>query len=203
MSSRNTLSRMQNRLLGGGFALLATLPLNAQAGGLVLTGELAFGGDDLVVVSDSEDLQAGQLLNLGIGFDFDLNPAKTLLLRTGINYKFDAVDASNGDAYFDRWPLDLILVWRQGNASLGAGLTYHLSPSYEVTVDGFSSEVDFDDALGFLLQAGFMATPTLDLGARVTMIEYEPSQPATWYPSGAPIDKVDGDSFGIYVSVGF
>lgn len=190
-------------ILAAWLVLMACLPLNAQAAGMVLTGEIAFGGDDLVIVSGGEDLHAGELLNLGIGFDFDLNAAKTLLLRTGINYKFTAVEASNGDAYFDRWPLDLILVWRQGNASLGAGLTYHLSPSYEIDANGITSEADFDDALGLLLQAGFMVTPTMELGVRVTMIEYEPSVPLTWWPSGAPIDKVDGDSFGFYVSVGF
>jgi hypothetical protein len=198
-----TLPHKPGRQLAAGFALLAFMPLNAPAAGMVLTGEVAFGGDDLTVVSGGEDLQAGQLLNLGIGYDFDLNPAKTLLLRAGINYKFDSVDASNGEADFDRWPLDLILVSRQGNFSLGAGITYHLSPSYEATINGFSTEVDFDDALGFLLQAGVMVTPTMELGARVTMIEYEPAQPTVMFPSLTPIDKVDGDSFGIYVTIGF
>jgi hypothetical protein len=203
--SQHMLWHRPNRLLAAGFALLAAMPLHTQAAGMVLTGEIAFGGDKLASVSGDydEDLRAGQLLNLGIGFDFDLNPAKTLLLRAGINYKFDSIDADNGEADFDRWPLDLILVSRQGNVALGAGLTYHLSPSYEATVNGFSTEVDFDDALGFLLQAGFMVTPTLELGGRVTLIEYEPSQPTVMFPSLTPVDKVDGDSIGIYVSVGF
>lgn len=183
--------------------VLACTPLQAPAAGLVLTGEIAFGGDDMVVVTNGDDLQAGELLNLGIGYDFDLNAAKSLLLRTGINYKFTAVDASNGDADFTRWPLDLILVWRQGTASLGAGLTYHLSPSYEATVNGLSTKVDFDDAPGFLLQAGLMVTPTMELGARVTLIEYEPAQPTVMLPSLTPVNKVDGDSIGIYLSVGF
>ena len=83
MLQRNTLSRMQNRLFAAGFALLACAPVSTQAGGLVLTGELAFGGDDLAVVSGGDDVQAGQFINLGIGYDFDLNAEKTLLLRDG------------------------------------------------------------------------------------------------------------------------
>lgn len=205
MTQQKTLSRLQNQLRAAGFALLAFMPLNASAAGMVLTGEIAFGGDELASVSGDyeEDLQAGQLLNLGIGYDFDLNPAKTLLLRAGINYKFDSIDADNGEADFDRWPLDLILISRQGAFSLGAGITYHLSPSYDATINGISTEVDFDDALGFLLQAGYMMTEKIELGARVTMIEYEPSQPTVLFPSFTPIDEVDGDSFGIYISIGF
>lgn len=202
MPQQKTPSPAQNRLLAAGFALLASMSLNAQAAGPVLTGELAFGGDDLAVVAGGEDLQAGQLLNLGIGYDFDLNAAKTLLLRAGINYKFDSVDADNGEADFDRWPLDVLLISRVGNFALGAGITYHLSPSFEATVNGSTSRVDFDDSLGFLLQAGYLVAERIELGARVTLIEYESDQPLMLI-NGAISNKVDGDSFGIYISAGF
>lgn len=68
----------KNRRLPVLFAFLVFIPLNTQAAGMVLTGEVAFGGDDLAAVNGDGDLQAGQLLNLGIGYDFDLNGAKTL-----------------------------------------------------------------------------------------------------------------------------
>lgn len=194
----------KTRLLPALLTLLAFAPPVTQAG-VVLTGEIAFGGDKLAVVSgpNGQDVQAGQFLNLGIAYDFDLNPARTLSLRTGINYKFDSVDASNGEADFDRWPLDILAISRQGNFALGAGITYHLSPTYEDTINGVSSRFDFDDALGFLLQAGYLAAERIELGVRITLIEYEPTQPLVALPSGARIDKVDGDSFGIYVSAGF
>lgn len=195
-------ARGKNRLLAAFFAFLAFSPLNAQAAGVVLTGEIAFGGDDLAVVTSGSDLQAGQLLNLGIGYDFDLNADKSLRLRAGINYKFDSVDATNGEADFDRWPLDLILISRQGNFSLGAGLTYHLSPTFEATVNGSTSRVDFNDSLGFLLQAGYMVAERIELGARVTLIEYESDSPLVM-TSGAITNKVDGDSIGLYITAGF
>ncbi len=185
------------------FTLLVFNPLNTQAAGMVLTGEIAFGGDDLATVtSGGGDLQAGQLLNLGIGYDFDLNAAKSLRLRAGINYKFDSVDATNGEADFDRWPLDVILVSRVGNFSLGAGITYHLSPTFEATINGSTSRVDFDDSMGFLLQAGFMVSERLELGARFTLIEYESDGPLVM-TNGAITNKVDGDSFGLFVTAGF
>ncbi len=184
------------------FTLLAFNPLNTQAAGVVLTGELAFGGDDLALVTGGNDVQAGQFLNLGVGYDFDLNTEKTLRLRAGINYKFDGADATNGEADFDRWPLDLILISRQGNFSLGAGITYHLSPTFEATINGSTSRVDFDDSMGFLLQAGFMVAERIELGARYTMIEYESDRPVVM-ANGAVTTKVDGDSFGLYISAGF
>ena len=183
--------------------LMACLSLNAQAAGLVLTGEIAFGGDDLAVVSgDSGDVQAGQLLNLGIGYDFELNAEKTLFLRTGINYKFDSVDASNGEADFDRWPLDVLVISRQGNWALGAGITYHLSPTFEATINGIRSRVNFDDSLGFLLQAGYLVAERVELGARFTMIDYESDQLLVT-PGGAITNKVEGDSIGFYITAGF
>ncbi len=194
---------VKNSLLATGFTLLTSIPLNAQAAGVVLTGEIAFGGDDLAVVSGGGgNLQAGQLLNLGIGYDFDLNTAKTLRLRTGINYKFDNVNATNGDAHFDRWPLDFLLISRQGNFALGAGITYHLSPTFEATINSATSRVDFDDSLGFLLQAGYMVAERIELGARVTLIEYKSKQPLVM-TNGTITNKVNGDSFGLYVSAGF
>lgn len=197
------LTHGKNRRLPALFAFLVFIPLNTQAAGMVLTGEIAFGGDDLAVVSgDSGDIQAGQLLNLGIGYDFDLDAAKTLRLRTGINYKVDSVDADNGEADFDRWPVDVLLISRQGNIALGAGLTYHLSPTFEATINSVTSRVDFDDSLGFLLQAGYLVAERIELGARVTLIEYE-SDSLLMTPGGAITDKVDGDSFGFYVSAGF
>lgn len=183
-------------------AVLACAPLPAPAAGMVLTGEIAFGGDDMVVVTNGSDLQAGQLLNLGVGYDFDLNAERTLRLRTGINYKFDSVDASNGEADFDRWPLDLLLISRQGSFSLGAGVTYHLSPSYEANVNGTTTNIDFDDSLGFLLQAGYVMAERMEIGARVTLIEYETARPVVSV-NGTLTNKVDGDSFGFYVTVGF
>jgi hypothetical protein len=196
------LTHGKNRRLPALFAFLVFAPLNTQAAGMVLTGEIAFGGDDMVVVSGGEDLQAGQLLNLGIGYDFDLNAEKTLRLRAGINYKFDSVDADNGEADFDRWPLDILVISRQGNFALGAGITYHLSPTFEATINGSTSRVDFDDSLGFLLQAGYLVAERVELGARVTLIEYE-SDSLLVTPGGSITNKVDGDSFGLYVSAGF
>lgn len=195
--------RLTHGLVATGLALVTAMPLSAQSAGFVLTGEVAFGGDDLVLVSgDSGDLQAGQLLNLGIGYDFDLNPAKTVLLRTGINYKFDSVDASNGEADFDRFPLDILVISRVGHFALGAGITYHLSPTFEATINGVSSRIKFDDSLGFLLQAGYLVSERVELGARLTLIDYK-SNELLLLTSGAITNKVDGDSFGLYVSAGF
>lgn len=194
--------RAAGRRLSALLAFVVFVPCSAQAAGPVLTGEIAFGGDDMVVVSGGEDLQAGQLLNLGIGYDFDLNAAKTLRLRTGINYKFDSVDASNGEADFDRWPLDVLLISRQGNFSLGAGITYHLSPSYEASVNGVSTSIDFDDSLGFLLQAGYLMSERLEIGARFTLIDYETDRPIVSI-GGTLTNKVEGDSVGVYLSTGF
>ena len=204
MQQQKFQTHAKDGLLAIGFVFLTSISLSAPAAGFVLTGEIAFGGDDLVVVGGGGgDLQAGQLLNLGIGYDFDLNTTKTLRLRTGINYKFDSVDASNGEADFDRWPLDVLVIARQGNFALGAGITYHLSPTFEDNIDGISSRINFEDSLGFLLQAGYMVAERIELGVRATLIEYKSDQPLLQLSSGTIVNKIGGDSFGLYVSAGF
>ncbi len=47
-----------------------------------------------------------------------------------------------------------------------------------------------------------MVAERIELGARYTMIEYESDRPVVM-TNGAVTTKVDGDSFGLYISAGF
>lgn len=153
-----------------------------------------FGGDELVDVvffgGDTEDINAGELLSISAGVIFDSEVSETHLT---VGYKFDSVNAVNGDIDWKRYPLDLLYLYKLKKFRVGGGLTYHLSP--ELKGDGFAAglQADYDDALGFLIQTNYNFTDNFSLGLRYTIIEYE---------GDGLIDK-DGNSVGLMFGFSF
>lgn len=90
-----------------------------------------FGGDTLVTVTftdgSSETVKAHEGLSMGAGVSF-LNEAKSFEVEATIAYKFNMVNATNGDVTWSRFPLDVVAFYRVSRARIGGGLTYHMSP---------------------------------------------------------------------------
>ncbi len=182
---------------------LATLfPLTVQAGNVVIGAEISSGGDEIATLSSGDSIKAGELLYLGAGYDFSLNRDDSLRLRAMLGYKFVTVNASNGDIKFNRLPLDLTLIKRFGAFALGAGLSYHLSPKYDGTVNGTTTRINFDDALGGTLQASYYFAQRMELGLRLTSIDYK-SNSSFHLPDGTVVNKLSGNSAGLFFTAGF
>ena len=161
---------------------------------LVLTGGIGTGGDELAEVEydhgDDGEVRAGGLVLLGVGIDHQFG--NNWEVQATVNYLFDGADADNGDVFFSRWPLDLLAFYRNGNHRFGGGLTYHLNPEFEVDLDYVPERtIDFDDALGFVLEYDYFIMPQLSVGVRGTLIDYEASDFD---------DEVSGNSIGVVVN---
>ncbi len=167
----------------------------AQAASFVLEAGLHDGGDDLLTATftngDSETLEAGGLYSFSLGGAFDISTNVESRITIGI--KEDSITASNGDVKFTRYPIDALFLYKLDNWRLGGGITYHLSP--EVSGSGVVTVLDgdFDDALGFLLEADYMFD-SFYTGMRFTFIDYELSS------TGA---EADGNSVGIVIGAQF
>lgn len=112
-------------------------------------------------------------------------------LQYTLGYQFDSLDALNGSAEFHTAPFEFIYLKQAGNWRLGAGLSYHLSPVYSDNLSpGYRRE--FDDALGGVFMGSYEFYSGLELGARITSIDYQDS-----------ISTVDGSSFGLYLQSNF
>lgn len=165
----------------------------------VVNGAFTEGGDDLVKVqfrnADSEKIKAGGLLMLGGGMVY--TPAGgAVSLRLTINYHFDTITAKNGDASFERFPLEALLFFNAAPHRLGVGLSHHLSPEAEFDFDDQSREtVKFDDATGVVVEYGYQVTPQIWLGLRYTTISYDAQDLAR--------EEVDGDHVGLTASFTF
>ena len=163
------------------------------AADLVLEAGLHSGGDTLATVQfvdgDTQSIKAGGLISLAIGANFEIN--EDFESQVTFGYKFDSVDAANGDVEFSRFPINAILLYKSGEWRLGGGLTYHLDPSLDVSgaASGYASNTDYDDALGFLLDARYFFGQRAYIGGRLTFIDYE-SQAGTTF---------DGNSVGVVI----
>lgn len=142
-----------------------------------------FGGDTLAEVEfqdgSSESIDAGSGLFFGIDLLKPLHEQgqQPLYLKMGIGYMFDSINAENGSADFTRFPIDMTIATEVEQWQLGAGLTYHLNPTYEDDFFG-SVEVEADNAMGFTGEASYTfpagsGWKNTYVGLKYTNIEYD------------------------------
>ena len=170
-------------------ALALAPPASAE---LYLEAALEGGGDTLARSSLDDELSAGGGIKLAIGAQNWLDDAGSSSLRFSVGYQWDDVSGRNGSAELDTMTFDAVYLINSGPHSFGVGAVWHASPRYRATVDGITTSVDFDDAIGPVLQYGYRFSPGLELGFRFSDLEYTGSG-----------RTLDAGSFGVYLSNGF
>ncbi len=179
------------RALALSFPLVLSLstPVSAE---LYLEAALEGGGDTLARSSFDDEVNAGGGVKLAVGVQNWLDEAGTASLRFSVGYLWDDVSGSNGRVELDAMTFDAIYLINSGPHSFGVGAVWHASPRYRATVDGIAASVDFDDAIGPVLQYGYRFSPGLELGFRFSDLEYTGSG-----------RRLEAGSFGVYLSNGF
>lgn len=184
--------------LGLASALLMTVSSASarEINGLVF-GAIEFGGDELVKITFSDgstdSIKAGELIYLGGGVEIDtLADDAKYKTRLTIGWKFDRINGTNGEVDFDRFPLELIQFYQPGQWQFGAGVTYHMNPKLKGSGVVSGLDVEFDDALGFVVEGDYFFSPKAFFGIRYTMIDYEVNNVS-----------VDGNSIGIAIGARF
>ena len=186
---------MKYHFLGflGGMLLLITAG-TASAGGLVLEGGLHLGGERFATVyttTGTTDINAGELYSLAIGVGLDLAP--DIESRITIGIKEDGVIASNGSVKFTRYPIDVLVLKRTGGWKIGGGITYHMNPEYYDSTYFSPLSVQFDDALGLLLELD-RELGAVYIGGRLTLIDYQIT---------GSNSKFSGNSVGVVAGIMF
>jgi hypothetical protein len=160
--------------------------------GLVFNFELMTGGDELGYIQfddgTKESVHAGSGVGFGAGVNYQLLPQ--VKAEVTLNYLSDSVsgDTAGGDSIeidFTRYPVDVMGFYQHQKHSVGAGLTYHMSPS----LSSGSDNVDFDAALGSILEYRYFFTPQFSVDLKMVNIDYEFKQVT-----------FDGSSFGLGVA---
>lgn len=178
---------------------------------LVAAG-LTFGGDDLVEIDVSdgpdEELNAGGLFDLraGTAYRFEDSP---FALQFTIGYHFDSVsgeDEFGGDAdfKFSRFSYELLARYHINKHQLGLGVIQHTGVELELDGLGLKTNIDYDDATGFVAEYAYWITPRVSAALRYADITYEPSNTlATIGGSDARLLERDGSHIGIYGIIHF
>ena len=150
------------------------------------------GGETLARSSDGLELNAGGGIKFAGGVINNFGENNHSRLSLALGYLSDSIDASNGEGDLDSFTFDAIYSRLFHLHRLGVGLSYHIGPEYSDSVDGFgSTRIEFDDALGIILQYGYALTPGFQLGARYTLMDYK--------ANGL---SIDADSFGVFLAFG-
>lgn len=149
----------------------------------------AYGGDELATVYFTDG--SNQSLRAGSGFSFNLGAAHSFTdspfsMRLTLGYQADSTTATNSNARFSRYPLELLGFWHHDVHRLGGGLTRHFSPSLDL--DNLGGRIDFEDAGGFLLEYGYEFSPGAGFAIRYTTIDYT---------ADGFTGEVDGNSLGV------
>lgn len=176
--------------------------VNAASIAGVVGGALTVGGDTVGRFNityngegtDVEDIDAGDFMYAFAGIDVQFGrpgKMKTGVLTT-VGYHWTRLDFTNGNASFDRVPVDVMYYVKPDILSFGVGATYHLSPTYEVQVTGTGGKFTFEDSLGFFVEAGIAYTDHSTLTLRYTAIDYDFN-----------LDGVEGDISGNNIGIGF
>lgn len=154
-----------------------------------------FGGDTLISTNDNTftyKLTAGGGLKFALGVKNEVGENGELL-SLSLGYSYENLDASNGTAKISTPSVDAIYSIKRNDHRFGIGASYHIGPTYKENFSGFSPvKIDFDNALGLILQYVNGADSGFQYVARITLMDYE--------VNGV---SIDADSFGIFVSHGF
>lgn len=146
-------------------ALLAAAPALSAAEsaehaqfGFVFEADLEYGGDDIATVNftdgSSQHVKTGQGLTLALGGHFRASESSPFSVRATAGYKFVTTAARDADIGIDRKVFEVLGNYRwPSNWWVGAGVTHHAG--IEFNGDGFGPDVEFDDATGFTVEAGW------------------------------------------------
>jgi hypothetical protein len=182
-------------LSGSAFAQSVPNPLHFMVG----VG-LTAGGQNVATAQytdgSSNNISAGTGLQLMTGADYRLNQSVSFEATAG--YRMRVALASNGDASFNRFPIDLLAYYNiDPKWRVGAGVEYINHPNLSASGAASYLNEDFKNTTGFILEAEYFPMPNWGVKVRAVKETYKPINPYNDY-TGAPQNNVDGSHVGIF-----
>ena len=190
--------------LGLAISLVAGTTLaNASEYSFGIQAGVGFGGETLIetettttTISAGDNLALGAFVNTPILFS-------DIYGKIAISTANESEVYTNAEESFSRIPLSFLLMKKTGAYTYGAGLTYHLNPSYELILTGSGYEkVDYSNALGFIIEANRTFSSGIEVGFSYTNIEYSGGT-ESGTTSFEINDTVDGSNFALTVGYTF
>ena len=126
-------------------------------------------------------------------------------IQTTLGWHWEGVTASNAEAGFDRFPIEIIRFYQHKQHRIGAGLTYGLSPTLDLS-DAGGENVKFKYALGFVIEYNYLLGPEdlgldLVLGMHYASISYQIE--SIDGAAASTRNKINGSYVGLVFGIGF
>jgi hypothetical protein len=139
---------------------MAAAPTGARPVRFVISGGLTGGGDTIAKIEytngDTSKITGGGLVQLGAGVQ--IHPAKIpVTVLATLNYHVNNATAKNGDARFDRMPVEVLAVYHLNDQwRIGGGWRHTMNPRFKADFDDQPSvTVKYKDADSLVFQVGY------------------------------------------------
>lgn len=162
---------------------------------------LGFGGDDVFSGnSNNKTISAGDVTSFG-GYVLSPLLANELFFKTSANLMSKGKNYHDGESErLGSMSIDALIMKQVDDLNFGAGITYHLNPSYEFDYnDGNLDKVNYDSAAGFILEFNKALKRGFNAGVRYTHIEYTGERSSDSY-SANTATEVDASSIALTMS---
>lgn len=182
-------------LSGSAFAQSVPNPVHFMVG----VG-LTVGGENITTAQytdgSSNNISAGTGLQLMTGVDYRLN--QNVSFEATVGYHVRVALGSNGDASFNRFPIDLLAYYNiDPKWRIGAGVEYINHPTLSASGAASYLNEDFKNTTGFILETEYFPMPNWGIKVRAVKETYKPTVPYNSY-TGQPQNNVDGSNLGIF-----
>ena len=146
---------------------------------------VTYGGDNLATATytngSSANIKAGSGLQLLAGLDYRINPQFSVQGTVGYHAHFTPA-AENGDARFERFPIELIGYFHANEQwRVGGGVRFLNSP--KLVGNGAASDInsEFKNSTGAILEAEYFSSPKLGIKMRLVSEKVETKLSSTKY----------------------
>jgi len=153
------------------------------------------GGDEFVNATNPNgntySSKAGELMTLAIGPQLTISDNSNL--RVLFAWKFNSMGSMHGSSDnidFTRFPIDVMYFYRFKRWNFGGGLSYHINP--ELSGDG--NNINYENALGYVVEFDFRFMKSFYVGGKYTAIDYKHENNST---------TIDGNSIGVVMGFVF
>lgn len=162
------------------------------------------GGDELIGLYDNntgeqvDSSRAGGYTRLVLGGDIAIaDTAFAVEINAGVLRDGLTSNINRDKSVFRRKVLELIPFWNFNRQRVGIGAVAHLEPVWSVNLDGGGGgSVDFDDAVGGVIQYDIRYDQNVSVGARYTFITYKADV-------GSDTLEYSGRAFGLHATYSF
>jgi hypothetical protein len=158
---------------------------------------LTAGGDNVATANytdgSTNNISAGTGIQLMTGVDYRLNQSVSFQATVGYRGRFAL--GSNGNASFDRYPIELLGYYNLNEKwRLGGGIQYIHNPSLNASGALAYLSEDFKSTTGIVLETEYFPMPHLGIKFRAVKENYTPIvQPYSGYST----DSINGSHIGV------